>query len=76
MTKIYGSIGAAIVWCCVQTIVTPIYLYLINKKFIRKESLSNLYLKKVISPTLITVLIAFLFSKVEFFNTNRWEMLF
>lgn len=76
MTKIYGSIGAAIVWCSVQTIATPIYLYLINKKFIQKESLSNLYFKKVLSPAFITVLVAFLFSKVEFFNTNRWEMLF
>jgi len=61
MTKIYGSIGAVIVWCYVQTIVTPIYIYLINKKFIQRESLSNLYFKKVLSPALITVLIAFFF---------------
>lgn len=61
-TKHYGAIGAAYVFCGVQTITTLIYLYFINKKFINTKRISDLYIKQMLYPLLITLSIAFVFS--------------
>lgn len=59
-TNIYGSIGAATVFCIVQTITTFIYLYFINKKFIKANILTQIYLKQIISPIMLSLGITFL----------------
>lgn len=72
MTKYYGAIGAAIVWCCIQTLITPIYLFLINKKFIKLISPVKTFATHIILPAGLTVLIALLFSKINYFHSTRW----
>lgn len=49
-TKQFGGIGAAYVFCGVQTVSTLIYLYLINNKFIKTKRISNLYLQQMLFP--------------------------
>lgn len=61
-TKFFGAIGAAYVFCGVQTVSTLIYLFLINKKFIKSKRISNLYLQQMLFPLGISLLIAFCFS--------------
>lgn len=61
-TGYYGAIGAAYVFCGVQTITTFIYLYLINKKFLKIKKFYMLYIKQMLLPPLISLPIAFVFS--------------
>lgn len=63
-TKYYGALGAASVFCIVQTIATFIYIYIINKKFIKLKSLKDLYIRQIFFPILISCVIAFLFSYI------------
>lgn len=71
-TKSYGAIGASYVFCSVQTVNAFIYIYIINKKFIKTKCISNLYLKQLLFPLLISLLIAFVFSFIpEWINNNR-----
>jgi len=62
-TKLYGGMGAAFVYCFVQTIVTIIYLYLINQKFLNFK-VYDLMIKKISFPILVAVGIAYIFSLV------------
>lgn len=75
MTKYFGALGASIVWGVVQTITTPFYIYLVNKKFINSESFFYLTFKKIISPIFISILIAFVMSCFNSFNSNRFVSL-
>jgi O-antigen/teichoic acid export membrane protein len=61
-TKYYGAIGAAYVFCGVQTITTFIYLYFINKKFLKIKKIYRLYIKQILLPPLISLPIAYAFS--------------
>ena len=71
-TKNYGAIGAAYVFCGVQTIATLIYIYFINKKFIRIKRLSTLYIQQMLFPLMIASAIAFGFSFIpELIKNNR-----
>ncbi|MGO4710535.1 oligosaccharide flippase family protein [Chryseobacterium sp. 2TAF14] len=70
-TKLYGGIGAAYVFCFVQTIITFVYLYYINKKFLN-ISLYDLFLKKSLLPLLICTCVAYCFSLIpNVFAENR-----
>jgi O-antigen/teichoic acid export membrane protein len=69
-TKYFGAIGAASVYCFVQTSITLIYLYFINKKFLGL-SLVDLYLKKLVVPLLLALSIAYSFSKISFENIHN-----
>jgi O-antigen/teichoic acid export membrane protein len=62
VTKNYGAIGTAYIFCGVQTTTTFIYLYLINKKFINTKRISMLFIKQILLPLLITLSIALGFS--------------
>ena len=64
-TKEYGAIGAAIVYCAVQTIITLIYLYFVNKKFvINNVNAHELYLKKIAFPLGLALCVAYGFSLI------------
>ena len=69
-TKIYGAIGAAYIYCLVQTLVTLIYLYFINKKFINTKRVTTLYIKQMLFPLLISFFAAFAFSFIPYWETN------
>lgn len=70
-TKLYGGIGAAYVFCCVQTVMTLIYLYYINKKFLN-ISKYELFIKKLLFPVVLAVSSAYLFSLIpNYYKDSR-----
>lgn len=72
----YGAIGAAIVYCTVQTITTLIYYYFINKKFLKK-SIISIYYSHIIKPISTSFLIVFLLSLLPFNqHIDRFYQLF
>jgi O-antigen/teichoic acid export membrane protein len=72
-TTIYGPIGAAYVFCTVQTITTFIYLYVILKKFTINRSIISTYIFQIIFPLLITLAVAFMFSFIPLWvSSNRF----
>lgn len=75
-TKFYGSIGASAVFCFVQTTSTFIYLYFINKKFIKTNILKEIYWKQIILPFLVAGTVAFLFSKIPLLIENSRIFIF
>lgn len=75
-TKYYGAVGAAYVFCGVQTITTFIYLYYINKKFIKTKRLGMLYIKQIFLPLLIALSIAFGFSFIPTWIIQNRILLF
>jgi O-antigen/teichoic acid export membrane protein len=60
--KYYGAIGAACVFCIIQTTITMVYVYFVNKKFIHVKNISNIYLTQIALPLFITLFISFIFS--------------
>ena len=71
-TKYYGAIGAAFVFCFVQTLTTFVYLYFINKKFLKLKIVKEIYLQQIIIPLLLAFFIVFVLSKIpNIFTGNR-----
>jgi len=72
-TKYYGTIGVAYVYCIVQTVSTFVYIYFINKKFLKTKSvLKVLYIKQIVFPLLVSFSIAFVFSFMpDWISQNR-----
>ena len=71
-TKTYGAIGAAAVFCFVQTVTTIIYLYFINKKFLDFAFFKEVFLKQFLLPLMVTAGIgALLYFIPNYFNGNR-----
>lgn len=68
-TKYFGALGAASVFCGVQTLITLVYLYFINKKFLRTR-IMTIYLKELIFPLLISLIIVYGFSLLPKFYAN------
>lgn len=60
--KLYGGIGAACVFLAIQCIVTVIYIYIINKKFLVNISIWKMYFNKLLFPLSLALVIAWLFS--------------
>jgi O-antigen/teichoic acid export membrane protein len=72
ITKYFGAIGAAYVFCTVQLMGTIIYTYVINKKFV-KLNLKKMFFKQIFSPLLISLCLAFVLSFIpELFKSNRF----
>lgn len=72
-TKYFGAIGVAYVYCIVQTLSTLVYIYFINKKFLKTKSvLKFLYVKQILFPLVVSLCIAFLFSFIpNWISQNR-----
>lgn len=70
ITKYYGAIGAAALYCIVQSVLTIIYIYIINKKFINLIGFNFLYFKQIILPLIISLFVAFGFSLVTGWTSN------
>jgi O-antigen/teichoic acid export membrane protein len=69
-TKYYGAIGAASVFCFVQVLTTFIYIFFINKKFIRSNIIKDIYWKQLVLPFVTAGFVAFLFSKIPLLVNN------
>lgn len=71
-TKLYGVIGAAGVFCIIQIIITFIYLYIINLKFINLNFFKDFLLNLFLLPILTSSLIVFIGSLIpDFTSDNR-----
>ncbi len=68
--KLYGALGVAWVFLAVQFLTTMIYIYVISKKFLINVSVWNLYIKNLLFPIAITLVIAYLFL---YFGNNFYE---
>ncbi len=77
-TKHFGAIGAAYLFCSIQTITTLIYIYLINKKFLKiRKCINLLYVKQMLFPLIISLSIAFVFSFIpNWIGINRIYVFF
>lgn len=61
-TKSFGVIGAAAVFCVVQTSTTLIYIYFINRKFVKENNVKKLYFEQMLFPLVISMAISFCFT--------------
>lgn len=66
-----GAIGAAYIFSSVQTILTFIYMYFINKKFLKMESISKFYIKNMLFPLLISICVVYFFYMGLFFVSKN-----
>ncbi len=64
-TKYFGAIGAAYVFCFVQILTTFFYVYFINRKFIKNNIFTQVYLKQFILPLTIALSLVFFFSNIS-----------
>lgn len=72
-TNFYGAIGAAYIFCLVQSIITIIYIYLINKKYFGVKNLKILFFKPMVLPLIFCLGLGYLFSFIpEFFKEDRF----
>ena len=63
VVKYYGALGVAYLYCVVQILTMLILVYIVNKKFIKiKNPISLLYIKQMLLPLIISLLIASIFS--------------
>jgi O-antigen/teichoic acid export membrane protein len=69
-TRHSGAIGAAYVFCVVQSTITLVYLYFINEKFLRSKGILHIYFKELSFPLVISTIIAFGFSLIPNLLTN------
>lgn len=67
VTKKYGAVGAAFVYCIVQTMITMVYIYVINNKFFKNINFNSLFIKPIVFPFVISTAIALL---VKFVTNN------
>ena len=62
VVKYYGALGVAYLYCVVQILTMLILVYIVNKKFIKiKNPISLLYIKQMLLPLIISLLIASIF---------------
>ena len=71
-TKKFGTIGAASVFCFVQVLVTFVYFYFINKKFLHLNFVRDILLSRIILPLIVTGLVVFCLQLIpNYFSDNR-----
>lgn len=71
-TKKYGAIGAAGVFCTVQTLTTFIYFYFINLSFLNLAFFKDIVLKRFLFPLILASIVVFLFSLIpNIFQNSR-----
>jgi O-antigen/teichoic acid export membrane protein len=70
-TRYYGAVGAASVFCIVQIITAFVYLFFINKKFLKSNVIKEIFIKQIILPIGISLGVAYLFSLVPNFSGNN-----
>lgn len=72
-TKKYGMLGAASVFCFVQTFITFIYYFYVNKHFINLSFFKDILLKRFLFPLALTTVVVFCLSSIpNIFYANRF----
>ncbi|MFB2674374.1 oligosaccharide flippase family protein [Shewanella xiamenensis] len=64
--KEHGAMGAAVVFCVVQVITTFLYLYFIQKKFLRERRVFYSYIKLIFLPLFATLILGYVFSLISY----------
>lgn len=73
LTKKYGMIGAAGVFCTVQFVTTLIYFFYINKHYLNLKFLKDILLIRFLLPLLVVTVIVYCLKNVpRFFEPNRF----
>jgi len=75
LTNIYGAVGTALVWGGIQTLIFPIYLSLIHRKYFSTVKNVIFFTKMILFPFLISYCVTEIFSLISLNLTNRWLML-
>ena len=75
VTNIYGAVGTALVWGIIQTLIFPIYLSLIHRKYFSTVKNMIFLTKMILFPFLISYCVTEIFSLISLNLTNRWLML-
>lgn len=70
-TKVYGLMGAGTVFCFVQCVSAILYLFFVNKKYIRSNIIKDIYWKQIFMPFLAAGIITFLFSRIPILMDNN-----
>jgi len=71
LTKLYEGVGAAFTFSFVQVIITVVFLYLVNRRFL-KLTLKKLYINNIIVPITISFTVTFFLSNIiDIGNFNR-----
>lgn len=73
--KHWGPKGVAYVYAISQMLITPIYIYCINKRFLGQLSSMSLLLKSVLLPGLVIGLLSFALSLIPIFNNRLLDLL-
>lgn len=71
--KYFGAIGVAWLFALTQFLITIIYVFVINKKFLINISYWDIYLKKLLLPLLLTIGFTWMFS--TFLNNHSFNRL-
>lgn len=71
MTIYFGAMGAAITYCSVQTLITPIYIYFVSNRFLKNKASIIEILRGVIGPLLTALIIAGVFSQIRIGTESR-----
>lgn len=74
-TNSYGVFGAAFTFCLVQTIITLVYIHVINKKYLNKIKSSNIILKNLLYPAIVISTLCYLISLIQIGSSNRIVLL-
>jgi len=70
--KYYQAYGAAMIFLFVQIITTFIYIYIINKKFIKENLFEKIYFKQILIPFIVAFIVSFSISRIpQIFSENR-----
>jgi O-antigen/teichoic acid export membrane protein len=76
MTKNFGAIGAAMTWGFTQALITPFYIYFINKRFFPNPITVHQIFRNFIIPLSIALIVAYLFAQFDYFRGSRLLELF
>lgn len=72
----FGALGAAIVFCVVQTVTLMVYVFLIYRRFMPQVSLFRVYGKEIVLPIIVSMAVAFSCSFIpDAVESNRWLLL-
>jgi O-antigen/teichoic acid export membrane protein len=72
MTWQFGAVGAAFIWGTVQTITTPVYLFLICRRFLGRNRIVSIFSMELLLPGFVASASAFILSLITAFDSSRW----
>ena len=69
--KKYGLIGAACTFCIVQTCIAFLYIFVINKKFLKGITAKKIFFNDILFSAVIITMIALILNFIPFYFNSR-----